>query len=149
MTNFYRAGVRCGAAILLGASQTVASAQSHDWFVHVGPAMLTLADKAEIDLAGAPLPGSGVDTDPQYTGAVEIGYFVVPTIAISVALGVPPVAKFDGTGSIDAVGRLGSARYGPAGLTAQWHPLRNGRFDPYLGVGVAYMHFFSTKDGAL
>lgn len=149
MTISNARAVICAVALLGSMAGRPASAQSRDWFVHVGPAVLSLADKSDIRLGGAPLPGSGLDSDPHYTAVVEIGRFVAPSMAVSLTLGVPPVAKFDGTGSVEARGRLGSARYGPAGLTVQWHPMRSGRFQPYIGAGGAYLHFFSTKDGAL
>lgn len=149
MTISNALALNCAVALLASMAAGPASAQSRDWLVHIGPAVLSLADKSDIRLGGTPLAGSGLESDPQYTAAVEISRFVAPSIAVSLTLGVPPVAKFDGTGSIEALGRLGSARYGPAGLTVQWHPMRSGRFQPYIGAGGAYMHFFSTKDGAL
>lgn len=139
----------CIVALLGSAAAVPASAQSDDWLVHVGPAVVALADKSDIRLGGTPVAGSGLDSDPQYTAVFEISRFVAPSIAVSLTLGVPPVATFHGTGSIEARGRLGSARYGPAGLTVQWHPMRSARLQPYVGVGGAYMHFFSTDDGAL
>lgn len=147
--NSKMTGLSCAAALLTGMVAAPASAQSRDWLVHVGPAMLSLADGAEMRVGGIPLDGAGLDTDPQYTAVVEIGRFVAPQIAVSLTLGAPPVAKFDGTGTIEGLGRLGSVRYGPAGLTAQWHPLRDKAFQPYVGAGVTYMHVFNTKDGAL
>lgn len=141
--------LNCAVGLLVSMAAGPASAQSRDWLVHLGPAVLSLADKSDMRLGGTPLAGSGLDSDPQYTAAVEISRFVAPSIAVSLTLGVPPVAEFDGTGSIEALGRLGSARYGPVGLTVQWHPMRSGRFQPYIGAGGAYMHFFSIRDGAL
>lgn len=149
MTNRHFLGLSCSVALLGGIAAGPASAQSRDWLVHIGPAVLSLADKSDIRLGGAPLTGSGLDSEPQYTAAVEISRFVAPTVAVSLTLGLPPVAKFDGTGSVESLGRLGSARYGPAALTVQWHPMRSGRFQPYVGAGGAYLHFFSIKDGAL
>lgn len=137
------------AAAALGGLAAPASAQERNWFVHVGPAQLTLADGADIVAGGTALPDAGIDTDPQYTGVVEIGRFVAPQVAVALTLGAPPVAKFDGTGSLEALGRLGSVRYGPGALTVQYHPIRTGRFQPYVGAGATYMHIFSTKDAAL
>ncbi len=141
--------LNCAVALLGSMAAVPASAQSRDWLVHVGPAVVSLADESDIRLGGTPLAGAGLDSDPQHTAVVEFSRFVAPSIAVSLTLGVPPVATFDGTGSVEARGRLGSAQYGPAGLTVQWHPMRNARFQPYIGAGGSYVHFFSTKDGAL
>ena len=141
--------VSVASAAALSGFAAPAFAQQHDWFVHVGPAQLTLADGADILAGGTALPDAGIDTDPQYTGVVEIGRFVGPNVAVALTLGAPPLAKIDGTGSLEGLGRLGSVRYGPGALTVQWHPLRQGQFQPYVGAGLTYMHVFDTDDEAL
>lgn len=140
------------AATLLTATLAAAPAmaqEEQDWFVHVGPGRLALVDKAEITAGGAEVPGAGIDSEAQLTGIVEIGRFVAPSIAVSLTLGGPPLVEIDGTGSLEGLGRLADVRYGPSALTVQYHPIREGDFQPYVGVGATYMHIFSTKDGAL
>ncbi|HEY0625836.1 MAG TPA: OmpW family outer membrane protein [Allosphingosinicella sp.] len=137
------------AAALIGLASPAVAQDGSDWFVHIGPAQLTLADGADVRAGGAPLAGAGIDTDPQYTGVVEIGRFVAPNVAVALTLGGPPLAKIDGTGTLEGLGRLGNVRYGPGALTVQFHPMRSGRVQPYVGAGVTYMHIFSTKDAAL
>lgn len=138
------------AAFAAGLAASPALAQSHDWFVHVGPGRLDLVDGAEVRAGGAVVPGAGISTEAQYTGIVEIGRFIAPDIAMSLTLGGPPLVEIDGAGSLEGLGRLADVRYGPSGLTAQWHPLRQrGRFSPYVGAGLTYMHIFSTRDAAL
>jgi outer membrane protein len=142
--------VTASAAACLFASliASPATAQDSKWFVHLGPAQLSLADKADISAGGTALPDAGIDTDPQYTAVMEIGRMVAPSVAVSLTMGLPPVAKFDGTGTLEGLGRLGSVRYGPGALTVQWHPMK-GNFQPYVGAGATYMHIFSTKDASL
>lgn len=137
------------AILAAGAVASPAAAQSYDWFVHVGPGRLSLVDQADVRAGGAAIPDAGIETEAQFTGIVEIGRYVAPHFALSLTLGAPPVVEIDGAGSLEALGRLADVRYGPSGLTAQWHPLRQSRFQPYVGAGITYMHIFNTRDGAL
>lgn len=145
MNRIFRTATLLTAAL----AATPAIAQEQDWFVHLGPGRLALVDKAEMRAAGTEIPGAAIDSEAQLTGIVEIGRFVTPAVAVSLTLGGPPVVEIDGAGSIEGLGRLADVRYGPSALTVQYHPVRNGRFQPYLGVGVTYMHIFDTDDRAL
>ena len=136
-----------GASLL--AAPAFAQDRGPDWSVQVGPARVSLVDKATIRAGGAVLPGAGIDTEAQLTGVVEIGRYVSPAVALSLTLGGPPLVEIDGAGTLAPLGRLANVRYGPSGLTAQYHPNRDGRFDPYVGAGFTYMHIFSTEDRAL
>jgi outer membrane protein len=79
---------------------------------------------------------------------VQIGYFIVPHIAINATLGLPPKIDIFGGGTIGALPKLGRVTYGPTALTLQYHPLRHGRIRPYIGAGLSYMIVFGTEDGA-
>jgi outer membrane protein len=50
---------------------------------------------------------------------------------------------------VAALGTLGSALYGPMTLTAEYHFNREGKFQPYVGAGAAFLLIFKTKDGAV
>jgi outer membrane protein len=97
---------------------------------------------------------SNVAIRPNYTLGLEAGYFITPNIAIALSAGVPPVAHLKATGLnlTGALGTnlLGSVRYGPAMLIAQYHFTNFGPFQPYLGVGAAYvLNFGNISDGIL
>jgi outer membrane protein len=110
--------------------------------------------------AGALGPGSpagvigNATTRPDYTLGLEAGYFITPNIALALSAGVPPVAHLKATGlsltPLLGTNLLGSVRYGPAMLLAQYHFTNFGAFQPYLGVGAAYvLNFGNISDGIL
>jgi outer membrane protein len=104
-------------------------------------------------LTGPILTGiSNVAIRPSYTLGLEAGYFITPNIAIALSAGVPPIAHLKATGLTIAptVGTnlLGSVRYGPAMLLAQYHFTNFGAFQPYLGAGAVYLlNFGNINDG--
>ena len=118
------------------------------WTIRGGVTSLSLADKVDLDVGGAPFAGAGLSTYEHATPTVQIGYFVLPNIAVNATLGIPPTINVHGGGSIGALPTLGEVTYGPMALTAQYHPLRSGRIRPWLGAGLSYMIVFGTEDGA-
>lgn len=132
-----------------GAAPPPAVAKTPTWFIHFGPAGVFLDEGAKIDAGGFRLPGATVSIAPQLTPVVEVGYFFTPNIAASFTGGLPPKITIKGAGAIAPLGTLGAAVYGPATLTAHYHFTNFGRFQPYVGAGVAFMKVFSTSDRAL
>ena len=138
------------AAAALSAVATGASAQvDPQWFVRVGPALVDLDESATITAGGGAVPGANVEIDSELTGAVEIGRFVTPNIAVSFTGGFPPKFEIMNAGSLAALGRAGSVTGGPASVTAHYHFNRQSAFQPYVGGGVAFLYVFDTEDGAL
>ena len=133
------------------------------FFVHVGALGVFFQPNAQSTGGGffntVPLPGGGILTGisnvairPSYTLGLEAGYFITPNIAVALSAGVPPIAHLKATGLTvaPAVGTnlLGSVRYGPAMLLAQYHFTNFGAFQPYLGAGAVYLlNFGNINDG--
>jgi outer membrane protein len=133
---------------VLGVANSAHAAQG-EWFVHPGPAQLTLADKATISVGGTVIPGASYSSTPQTTAVVEVGRDLTDNIGLSVTVGLPPKAEANGSGSIAGLGMLGSATYGPAAITAQWRFTNPTVVQPYVGAGASYMHIFDTSDGVM
>lgn len=134
-----------------GARQAAGEPISTDttkWTIRAGLTNLSLADKVDLSVGGAPYPGAGLSTFEHHTVSVQIGRFLTPNIAVNATLGFPPSIDVFGAGSIGALPKLGEVTYGPCVLTVQYHPTRSGRIRPYVGVGGSYMLVFGTKDGA-
>jgi outer membrane protein len=125
-----------------------AVAQDRGWFVHAGPGYLAPDESAEIQAGGAPFPGANVSIDSSLTAAVEIGRFFTPNIAAGLTFGLPPREDLNGEGVLAPFGKLGELKYGPAALTGQYHFNPTGRFNPYVGAGVALQYNFADDDGA-
>ena len=140
------------AAALAGAAFASPPALAQDgepkWFARAGVTGLDLADKLQLQFAGAPVPGADLSTKTHFTPTVQIGRFVGRDFAIAFTGGLPPHIDIQGKGALAPFGKLAETTYGPATLTVQYRPIRTGTFQPYVGAGAAYMLIFSTTDAA-
>lgn len=144
---------RIGMATLLSLSAiSVAHAQSAgDWVVNAGWMHLAPQDSSDpltVSALGssATVPGSGASVSNADTFSLAATYFVTNHIAVEALLGVPPKLNLSGTGSLSALGEMGSARvWGPV-LLAQYHfGEPTARLRPYVGAGVSYVWFKSVE----
>ena len=132
------------------AEATVVAAQRPpSFYVHVGLAGIYLDEGAKINVAGYRVIGGDIDIKPQVTPAVEVGYFFTPELAVSFTGGFPPRIKVEAAGTMNGMGLVGRSTYGPMTLTAHYHFQGLGRFQPYIGLGAAFMVVFDRKDGLM
>jgi outer membrane protein len=95
-----------------------------------------------------------VSIRPSYTLGLEAGYFITPNWAVALSAGVPPpivikATKFNFTNAL-GTNLLGSGRVGPLMGLLQYHLTQFGAFQPYFGVGAAYVVLFgNSSDGIL
>jgi outer membrane protein len=132
----------------LSASPAAAQEASSNWYVHGGITRLSLADGIKLNFAGAPVPGAGIHTKPSYTPTVQVGRYFGQHVALALTVGLPPHIDIQGRGTLQPFGKLAETTYGPCVATLQYHPVRSGPVQPYVGAGAAYMIIFSTKDAA-
>jgi len=97
---------------------------------------------------------NNVAIPPSYTVGLEAGYFITPNIALAISAGVPPLMHIKATvfNFTQALGTdlVGSVRFGPLMGLLQYHFTQWGAFQPYFGVGAAYVVMFAnTSDGIL
>ena len=140
-------GIGMFAAAFL-ATPAVAQDAGSTWYIHGGLTRLSLADDIKLNFAGAPVPGAAIHTDPSYTPTVQVGRFLGRHVAVALTVGLPPHIDIQGRGALQPFGKLAETTYGPAVLSLQYHPVRTGPVQPYVGAGAAYMIIFSTKDAA-
>jgi outer membrane protein len=119
------------------------------FYVHVGPAGVFLDEGATINVAGNRIIGGDISVKQQLTLAIEAGYFLTPELAVSFTGGFPPRVKVEAAGTMNGMGLVGETTYGPMTLTAHYHFTGLGRFQPYIGVGAAFMYVFDRKDGLM
>ena len=74
---------------------------------------------------------------------LDISYFFTQNIAAELILGVTP-HKITGTGALAGL-EIGKTWLLPPTLLLQYHFTNFGAFQPYVGAGVNYTWFFSTK----
>ena len=128
----------------------VAPSWYSNFYAHVGAAGIFLDAGAKIyTVPGGRIAGATIKIPPQVTATAEIGYRFTPNWGVSVTLGVPPTADIYGSGSVAAFGKFGSNVYGPIAVTGHYHLTTFGRFQPYIGIGPAYMIAFDSRDGAI
>jgi outer membrane protein len=119
------------------------------FYVHVGLAGVILDEGAKINVGGYRVIGGDISIKPQVTPAVEVGYFFTPELAVSFTGGFPPHIKVEAAGTMNGMGLVGRSTYGPMTLTAHYHFQGLGRFQPYLGLGAAFMVVFDRSDGLM
>lgn len=138
------------AALAMTAVGTAAHAEDTSrWFVHVGPALIHPDASDSMTADGQPVPGSNVHINEKWTGEFEVGRYLTRNVAITIAGGYPPTFDIQAAGTVASFGKIGEMTGGPAGVMVQYHFLRDGAFQPYLGAGGAVLVVFGTKDGAL
>ena len=137
------------AADLRGTQGPEEQPQSGFFFVHAGVAGLVLDEGAEMYAGGYRLQGGDISVESHVTFAAEVGYFFTPNIAVSFTGGLPPSVKVEAAGTMKGMGRIGETTYGPMAVTAHYHFTGLGRFQPYVGVGAAFMYVFDEKDGLM
>ncbi|MPV66836.1 OmpW/AlkL family protein [Burkholderia sp. BE17] len=142
-----------GVAILLSLSAiSTAHAQSAgQWTINSGWMHLAPQDSSQpltVSALGssATVPGSGASVSDADTFALTASYFVTDHVAIEAQLGVPPKLGMSGTGTLSALGELGSARVWSPAILAKYHfGEPTARLRPYVGAGVAYVWFRSIE----
>jgi outer membrane protein len=124
------------------------------FYVHAG-ALGAFANTNASPTGGGFFTGlSNVAIPPVYTLVFEVGYYVTPNIAISLATAIPPITHFKATGFVDepvfGTDLLGSARYGELAVLLQYWFTQFGPLQPYLGAGGGYaFNFGNISDGIL
>lgn len=119
------------------------------FYVHLGPAGLIPDASARVKLLGVRVPGANISIPATVTAAAEVGYYIAPNWAVSTSAGIPPTSEINGKGTIAAFGKLGTSVAGPVAVTAHYHFLHLGAFQPYIGAGATYLTVFGSSDGAL
>ena len=144
--------LKTAAFAALGLAVVACQARADDaslWTVHVGPAYISPQESATLNLGGAPVPGGNVSIAGQWSLEGEVGYNLTRNISIGFAAGIPPTFQVKGAGTLASLGAAGDMTGGPAGIAVLYHFNRNGRIQPYLGGGPAFLIVFGTSDGAL
>ena len=136
-------------ALALAATAAPAFAQAvdqPDTFVRLGVAHIDLADKGPVFVNGTRDPSADYKTDKDWVGSIEIGHFVLPSVAVRLA-GTTPAETFNlPAGSLAGTPNLFNDTSSNFTLTATWHPLRGQRFSPYVGGGIGLNHIWDTEE---
>jgi outer membrane protein len=129
-----------------------AIAQESDWTLRAGAVGVFWGQSSKVTVAGADMPGAEIDLNNNYTLGFDVGYDLSERWTAHLGFGIPPKVKLSTGGVLDTMapplsGRLGEVRYGSALMSGVYKFNTDGGFVPYIGLGVVYMHVFSSKDG--
>lgn len=117
--------------------------------VHLDLAGVLMNSSANVDIAGARVPGGSVSIGNNVTATFDLSYFFTPNWAVNAYAGIPPRAVVKGAGTLAPAGTLATVNYGPAVLSGEYHFTNFGAFKPYIGIGLNYTIFMNVQDRAL
>jgi outer membrane protein len=90
--------------------------------------------------------GTGASVDDSDTLGITAAYFITDHIAAEGVFGIPPKFTLSGTGSLAALGNLGTAyEWSPTLLLKYYFNDANSRFRPFVGAGGAYVWYSGVK----
>ena len=130
--------VATGSALAVGAG---------DWIVRVGAAHVNpnASSKPFTDIAANARVDVGSDTQLGLT----LAYMVSDNIGIGLLAATPFKHDIKGAGDLAGLGKIGQTKHLPPTLTLQYHFAPRSDVRPYLGAGINYTNFFSSKTQGL
>ena len=137
--------LRIALAAVLALTATPALAQSAgSWTVGIGAH--NVAPKSDNGtLTATPLGNLTMDVGSNVRPTITGEYFLQDNLGIEVLAALP----FQHDISVAGVGKVGSTRHLPPTVSLQYH-FGTGKVKPFVGVGLNYTKFFSTKsEGAI
>ena len=137
--------LRIALAAVLALAATPALAQSAgSWTVGIGAH--NVAPKSDNGtLTATPLGNLTMDVGSNVRPTITGEYFLQDNLGIEVLAALP----FQHDISVAGVGKVGSTRHLPPTVSLQYH-FGQGKVKPFVGLGVNYTTFFSTKaEGAI
>jgi len=137
--------LRIALAAVLALAATPALAQSAGtWTVGIGAH--NVAPKSDNGtLTATPLGNLKMDVGSNVRPTITAEYFVRDNLGVEVLAALP----FQHDISVVGVGKVGSTKHLPPTVSLQYH-FGQGKVKPFVGVGLNYTTFFSTKsEGAI
>ena len=137
--------LRIALAAVLALAATPALAQSAgSWTVGIGAH--NVAPKSDNGtLTATPLGNLTMDVGSNVRPTITGEYFLQDNLGIEVLAALP----FQHDINVAGVGKVGSTKHLPPTVSLQYH-FGQGKVKPFVGVGVNYTRFFSTKaEGAI
>jgi outer membrane protein len=138
------------AAASLVAAATVPSlalAQSTPWSVRLAGTEVHMADQSDAFSAlGLNFPSGAVHVGNKLIPEFDINYAFTPNIVAQLVLTYPQTANVTLGGPTQGAS-LGTFKFLPPTLVAQYHFLPGQAFDPYVGAGINYTWITSVHLG--
>ncbi|KTW04602.1 hypothetical protein NS258_17850, partial [Sphingomonas sanguinis] len=74
------------------------------FYVRLGAARVMFDEKADVKLAGQPLPGANATASNNNGVSLDIGYFLTPNVSVAATVGVPPTSTLTASGTLAGAG---------------------------------------------
>ena len=118
--------------------------------VNVGWFHLAPRDSSETMRVVSPiqtsLPGSGATVSNADTLGIAFTHFFTDNFALTADAGLPPKFTLSGSGTLESVGALGTAKQWSPALVAKWYfGEATSKFRPFVGAGVTYVWYSDAE----
>lgn len=136
--------------VALATLSAPAIAQDKKFYLQAGIAQVNLQNSfSDFTIGGAADPTADASVSEPRTLLVTSGYMFRENWSVGFTGGLPVKSTATGQGSLAALGELGEIKFGVAGLHINRHFKVTEKFQPFVGLGLAYGIIFDTADGAL
>ncbi len=136
-------------------SANVMAAEAGDWLVRVGLGHVKPdTSSGNLVVAGDELVGARIDVGSNTRPIINLTYMATDHIGLELLAAWPFEHDIQGAGILGGAGKLGETKHLPPTLSLQYHLMPGAALRPYVGIGLNYTTFFSSKatptlDGAL
>ena len=136
-------------------SANVMAAEAGDWLVRVGLGHVNPdTSSGNLVVAGDELVGARIDVGSNTRPIINLTYMATDHIGLELLAAWPFEHDIQGAGILGGAGKLGETKHLPPTLSLQYHLMPGAALRPYVGIGLNYTTFFSSKatptlDGAL
>ncbi len=103
-----------------------------------------LASNNSVYTLGGGFVGKGLTVQSQVIPEIDVSYFFTPNIAVE-AICCFSYHSIKAVNALAALGTVGNTWVFPPTVLLQYHFRNFGDFQPYLGLGVNYTHYFNTN----
>lgn len=139
-TQRARAGLLLGAVLCAAAFTAPALAHEQgDFLIRAGVSQVRPTSDNGSALSGTVDLDVNNDVKPSISGT----YMLTRNLGLDVLAAVPFRHDVYGSGAVN--GQIGSSKQLPPTVSLQWHFLPDQTVQPFVGLGVNYTRFFSTK----
>lgn len=134
----------------LALAEPAAAQEQGTFYIQAGIGHIDLQDSfSGFTIGGVEDPAADASVSDPTNLIVNGGYFFRDDWSVSVTGGTPATSTATGEGSLAPLGELGKITFGIAEVALNYHFDTGGRFQPFVGAGLAYGIIFDTDDGAL
>ncbi len=134
--------VAAASAIAVPAQAQDTGIAAGDWLVRLRGIMVSPTEKAGPITPG--VPTGSVSVDDGYMPEVDFTYMATDNVGFELIASTTK-HNINGTGAISGLGKVGSTWALPPTLTVQYHFMPKAHVRPYVGAGINYTIFHSSK----